>query len=46
MIEADHSAQKISTFGLSQQFNKVFTMMGITKHAWLFPGQSEALAAL
>ena len=46
LIEADHSAQKISAFGLSQHFNKVFTMVGITKYAKLFPGESEALAAL
>jgi anti-anti-sigma factor len=46
LIEADNSAQKISAFGLSPHFNKVFTMVGITKYARLFPGQSEALAAL
>jgi anti-sigma B factor antagonist len=38
--------QKISAFGLSPHFNKVFTMVGITKYAGLFPDQSEALAAL
>jgi len=31
---------------LSPHFNKVFTMVGITKYAGLFPDQSEALAAL
>ena len=46
LIEADRSAQKISAFGLSPHFHKVFTMVGITKYAGLFPGQSEALAAL
>ena len=46
LIEAASSAQKISAFGLSPHFNKVFTMVGITKYAGLFPGQSEALAAL
>jgi anti-sigma B factor antagonist len=46
LIEAANSAQKISAFGLSPHFNKVFTMVGITKYAGLFPGQSEALAAL
>ena len=45
LIEAANSAQKISAFGLSPHFNKVFTMVGITKYAGLFPGQSEALAA-
>ena len=46
LIEAANSAQKISAFGLSPHFNKVFTMVGITKYAGLFPDQSEALAAL
>ncbi|MGA8042423.1 MAG: STAS domain-containing protein [Terracidiphilus sp.] len=46
LIEAANSAQKISAFGLSPHFNKVFTMVGITKYADLFPSQSEALAAL
>jgi anti-sigma B factor antagonist len=46
LIEATNSAQKVSAFGLSPHFNKVFTMVGITKYAGLFPGQSEALAAL
>jgi anti-anti-sigma factor len=46
LIEAANSAQKISAFGLSPHFIKVFTMVGITKYAGLFPGQSEALAAL
>jgi hypothetical protein len=31
---------------LSAHFTKVFTMVGITKYAGLFPGQTEALAAL
>ena len=46
LIEAANSAQKISAFGLSPHFNKVFTMVGITRYAGLFPGQAEALAAL
>jgi anti-anti-sigma factor len=46
LIQADHSAQKVSAFGLSSHFTKVFTMVGITKYAGLFPGQTEALAAL
>ena len=45
LIEASNSAQKISAFGLSPHFNKVFTVVGITKYAGLFPGQSEALAS-
>jgi len=46
LIEGANSAQKIYAFGLSPHFNKVFTMVGITKYARLFPDQVEALAAL
>jgi len=46
LIEAANSTQKIYAFGLSPHFNKVFNMVGITKYAGLFPGQSEALVAL
>jgi anti-sigma B factor antagonist len=46
MIEAANSGQKVYAFGLSPHFTKVFTMVGITKYAGLFPTQAEALAAL
>ena len=46
LIEASNSAQKVYAFGLSAHFTKVFTMVGITKYAGLFPTQTEALAAL
>ena len=46
LIEASNSGQKVYAFGLSAHFTKVFTMVGITKYAGLFPGQQEALAAL
>jgi anti-sigma B factor antagonist len=46
LIEASNSGQKVFAFGLSPHFTKVFTMVGITKYAGLFPGQAEALAAL
>ena len=46
LIEASNSGQKVSCFGLSAHFTKVFTMVGITKYAGLFPTQAEALAAL
>lgn len=46
MIEASNAGQKIAAFGLSLHFAKVFTMVGITKYAELFPSESEALAAL
>lgn len=46
LIEASNSGQKVYAFGLSPHFTKVFTMVGITKYAGLFPSQTEALAAL
>lgn len=46
MIEAANAGQKVAAFGLSAHFTKVFTMVGITKYAGLFPTQAEALAGL
>jgi anti-sigma B factor antagonist len=46
MIEAANAAQKVYAFGLSAHFTKVFTMVGITKYAELFPNEQLALAAL
>jgi anti-anti-sigma factor len=46
LIEASNSGQKVSAFGLSPHFTKVFTMVGITKYAGIFPNQADALAAL
>lgn len=46
LIEASNSGQKVCAFGLSAHFSKVFTMVGITRHAQLFASQAEALASL
>lgn len=46
LIEAKGSGQKVVAVGLSPHFVKVFTMVGITKYAGLFPTQAEALAGL
>ena len=46
LIEASTAGQKVSCFGLSAHFTKVFTMVGITKYSGLFPTQAAALAAL
>jgi anti-sigma B factor antagonist len=46
LIEASNAGQKVCAFGLSAHFTKVFTMVGITKYASLYPTQAEALAAL
>jgi anti-anti-sigma factor len=46
LIEAANSGQKVYAYSLSPHFTKVFTMVGITKYAGLFPSQAEAMAAL
>lgn len=46
LIEASNSGQKVYAYGLSAHFTKVFTMVGITKYAGLFPDQNAAMAAL
>jgi anti-anti-sigma factor len=46
LIEAANSGQKVYAFGLSAHFTKVFTMVGITKYAELFPNEQAAMAAL
>lgn len=46
LMEAANSGQKVLAFGLSPHFNKVFTMVGITKYAGLFPDQAAALATI
>jgi anti-sigma B factor antagonist len=46
LIEAANAGQKVHAFGLSTHFNKVFTMVGITKYANLSPDLTAALATL
>jgi anti-anti-sigma factor len=46
LMEAANAGQKVLAFGLSAHFQKVFTMVGITKYAGLFPDQTTALATL
>lgn len=46
LIEASHSGQTVCAFGLSTHFTKVFTMVGITKYARLYPSEAEAMGAL
>lgn len=46
LIEASNAGQKVYAYGLSPHFTKVFTMVGITKYAGLFPDQNAAMAAL
>ena len=46
LMEAANAGQKVLAFGLSAHFQKVFTMVGITKYAGLFPDQAAALATV
>jgi anti-anti-sigma factor len=45
MIAASKRGQTIRTFGLSPHFQKVFTMVGITKYTSLHPDEASACAA-
>jgi anti-anti-sigma factor len=45
MMEAGKAGQSIQTFGLSPHFQKVFTMVGITKYTGLHADESAACAA-
>ena len=46
LMEANKSAQTVAICGLTPHFTKVFTMVGITKYAALYPDEAAALAAL
>jgi anti-sigma B factor antagonist len=45
MIAAGKSGQTVQTFGLTPHFQKVFTMVGITKYTKLHPDEATACAA-
>ena len=45
MIAAGKSGQTIRSFGLKPHFQKVFTMVGITKYTTLHPNEETARAA-
>jgi anti-anti-sigma factor len=45
MIAASKHGQVIKTFGLTPHFQKVFTMVGITKYTSLHPDEEAACAA-
>jgi len=42
LMEANKNNQKIAAFGLTPHFQKVFTMVGITKYASLYPDEATA----
>jgi anti-sigma B factor antagonist len=46
LMEANKSGQTVGIFGLTPHFTKVFTMVGITKYASLYPDEAAAVAAL
>ena len=45
MIAANKTGQMIQTFGLTPHFQKVLTMVGITKYTKLHPDEQSACAA-
>ncbi len=45
MYAAGKNGQAIQTFGLTPHFQKVFTMVGITKYTRLHPDEASACAA-
>jgi anti-anti-sigma regulatory factor len=45
LMEAAKAGQNVQTFGLSPHFQKVFTMVGITKYTGLHPDERAACAA-
>ena len=46
LMEANKSGQTIAICGLTPHFTKVFTMVGITKYATLYPDEAATVAAL
>lgn len=45
MLAASRQGQTIQTFGLTPHFQKVFTMVGITRYTALHPDEATACAA-
>lgn len=45
LMEAAKSGQTVAICGLTPHFLKVFTMVGITKYATLYPDEATALKA-
>jgi anti-sigma B factor antagonist len=46
LMEANKNSQKIAAFGLTPHFQKVFTMVGITKYAALYKDEAAARVAI
>ena len=45
LMEANRAGQKVHIFGLSPHFQKVFTMVGLTRYTALHPDEVSAKAA-
>jgi anti-sigma B factor antagonist len=46
LMEASKADQRIAAFGLTPHFQKVFTMVGITKYAALHRDEATAIASM
>jgi anti-anti-sigma factor len=46
IMDANQTARKVSVFGLTPHFKKVFTLLGLTKHTTLHADEQEARAAV
>ncbi len=46
LMEASRAGQSVAICGLNPHFTKVFTMVGITRYATLYPEEPAALAAM
>ncbi len=46
LMAANKAAQIVAISGLTPHFTKVFTMVGITRYATLYPDEAAALASL
>ncbi|WP_158944634.1 STAS domain-containing protein [Granulicella sp. S190] len=44
LYAASQKGQSVQTFGLTPHFQKVFTMVGITKYTKLYPDEASACA--
>jgi anti-sigma B factor antagonist len=45
LMEANRAGQNVQIFGLTPHFQKVFTMVGLTKYTALHPDEATAKAA-
>ena len=46
LMDASKRGRRVETFGLTAHFQKVFTMLGLTKYTTIHPDENAAKAAL